>query len=128
MKHSFILGITVMVAVSISLWYFSSYVHYQTATAVDCSLLTIQGYINYKQGMTDDSLTDMIGFDGKNMTIKQTRQLCFDSATIHYYEACYYLPCGTDVNQTVNYQDKPIRKALDDPEKIHLFPNGNQMT
>jgi hypothetical protein len=99
---------------------FFSYVHWQLASAIDCSLVTtpaIDEPQNGNIGMT---------FLGQTITVQQSRDLCFDLFMIHKVEICYYINCGPDVNQTINYESQTIKQSLSEPTKLHLYPKEGE--
>lgn len=93
-----------------------SYFHYQTSSAIDCSLLTPENNVQ-------NPGSNYVNLMGKNITVTQENQKCFNASAIKVYELCYYVSCGEDTNQTVNYQFKSIKHSLDDPDKSHMYPN-----
>ena len=102
------------------IYFFQGYIHYQLSSAVDCSLITTPSIYAPK----DSNIG--LEFPGQTLTIQQSRDLCFDTNMIHKFELCYYVNCGTDVNQTVNYESQPIKHSLADPSKTHLYPKDGE--
>lgn len=115
-----ITGYISLVGVIIFIYCFGSYVHWQLSSSLDCSLLT--------EPSIDEDKNSNIGlrFPGQILTIQQTRDLCFDSTMIHKGELCYYITCGNDVNQTVNYDGQGIKQSLAKPTQLHLYPKQGE--
>ena len=112
MKYQLLL----LILIPIFAWIGYSYITYQEASAIDCSMIT--GPSNLAPKNSDVGLVTPFG----NESIIQTNKLCFDAAEVKIWSICYYVTCGDDQYHTVNYQGKPIQKSLFKPDLPHMYP------